>query len=170
MKSDPLKLPPYNHEDLTGCFESLDEHIRQHLELLIPTNAQAIELTQVDECFYSGVITDKRSVNRSKWIFGVDCSIGEAAVISRTPKLVKVCSNQFIRKLVQRSIEGLELTHLPQPPAAISPRPEFQYFSVNQAGPCWDHIVETQQVGIYVPGELTNARLELVAIIGDYDQ
>jgi len=26
-------------------------------------------------------------------------------------------------------------------------------FSISKSGPCWDHILATRQVGLYVPGE-----------------
>jgi len=170
IKSDPLKVPPYTHDNLTDCFERLDEHVREHLELVIPTNAISIELNRADELFYSGAVTDPRCLGRSRWIFGIESSVAESALISMTPRLVKICSQVYIRELVRRSVRGgLELTHLPQPPAAISPRPEFQYFGVTRSGPCWDHIVETQQIGVYVPADLASPRLELVVVLDNSD-
>jgi type VI secretion system protein ImpJ len=60
---------------------------------------------------------------------------------------------------------GLSLTHLPAPPPAIPVRVETQYFGVSRDGPFWDHIVQTHRVGIYVPGEVTDAELELLVIL-----
>jgi type VI secretion system protein ImpJ len=42
---------------------------------------------------------------------------------------------------------------------------ETQYFGVSRDGPFWDHIVQTHRVGIYVPGEVTDAELELLVIL-----
>lgn len=165
IKADALQLPSYSHDALTGCFEALDQHIREHLELVVPTNVISIELTREDESFYSGRITDQRCLGRSKWILGISASISEPALISTAPRLIKMCSQLFIRELVRRAIPGLELTHQPHPPSAISPRLEFQYFGVTKSGPCWDHIMESHQVGVYVPAELVNTRLELVVVL-----
>jgi type VI secretion system protein ImpJ len=41
----------------------------------------------------------------------------------------------------------------------------MQYFGVSKAGPCWDHIVQSRQVGVYVPGELPVPELELLVIL-----
>jgi len=57
------------------------------------------------------------------------------------------------------------LTHLPVPPPAISTRVDTQYFGVSKAGPCWDHIVQTRRVGIYVPGELPDPEVELLIVL-----
>jgi type VI secretion system protein ImpJ len=165
VESDPRNLPLYNHDNLTDCFSALDRHIRAHLETFIPTNAVSIALERAESYFYFGVINDQRCVGRSRWIFGIEAPTGEADLISKVPQLVKICSQPFIGKLVQRALPGLALTHLPSPPSAISPRLEAQYFSVNKAGPCWDHIASSRTVGIYAPGELLDARIELLIVL-----
>src|SRR5262249_7450113 len=129
------------------------------------TNAVAIALDPVSQYFYAGKVMDQRCLGRSRWVLGIEAPIGEADLISKTLRLVKVCSRQFIGRLVERALPGLVLTHLPVPPSAISPRLEAQYFGVSKSGPCWDHIVQTQEIGIYVPGELTNPRIELFAVL-----
>ena len=86
-------------------------------------------------------------------------------MIARTPQLVKVCSSQFVAELVKRALPGCALTHLPVPPPAISARVDTQYFGVSKSGPCWDHILQTRRVGIYVPGELPEPELELLVVL-----
>ena len=68
-------------------------------------------------------------------------------------------------ELVKRALPGLALTHLPVPPAAVSPRVETEYFDVRRSGPCWDHLTRTRKVGVYVPGELRDPELELLVIL-----
>jgi type VI secretion system protein ImpJ len=165
LESDTRKVPLYIHDNLTECFSTLDQHIRAHLDTIIPTNAVSIALETVENYIYSGLVTDQRWLDRSRWIFGIEASVGEADLISKVPQLVKICSHAFIGKLVQKALPGLVLIHLPVPPPAISPRLETQYFVVNRAGPCWEHIIATRKVGIYVPGELTNPRIELFVVL-----
>nr|MDQ2901307.1 type VI secretion system baseplate subunit TssK [Acidobacteriota bacterium] len=66
--------------------------------------------------------------------------------------------------LVERGLPGLNLNYLSVPPAAVTPRPEFHYFSVDRSGPCWDHIVKTGTVGLHVH-ELSSPEFELLAIL-----
>jgi type VI secretion system protein ImpJ len=98
-------------------------------------------------------------------VLAIQASVGEVELIGGTPKLVKVCSKAFVPELVRRALPGMALTHLPVPPSAISARVDTQYFSINRVGPCWDHIGQTKQVGVYVPGELPNPHLELLVIL-----
>ncbi len=165
MDSHPRTLPLYDHNNLEACFDALDSHIRAHLEMLLPTSCLAIPLAPMGSYFWSGPVVDQRSLGPSRWIFGIKSPIGEADLIERVPRLVKLCSRDFIAKLVQRAMPGLTLTHLPSPPAAISPRLDTQYFMVNRAGPCWESIVKSRQVGAYVPGEIPQAEIELVTVL-----
>jgi type VI secretion system protein ImpJ len=79
--------------------------------------------------------------------------------------LVKVCSSAFVPELVKRALPGFTLTHLATPPSAVPTRPDTQYFTVSKGGPCWDHIVKTRQVGVYVPGDLPEPQVELLIVV-----
>jgi type VI secretion system protein ImpJ len=71
----------------------------------------------------------------------------------------------YVGRLVDRALPGLGLTYLQVPPPAVSRRVDAQYFGVSQSGPCWEHIVQTRQVGIYVPGDLPDPELELLVVL-----
>lgn len=165
LDSHPAALPLYDHQHLENCFEQLDQHIRTHLELMVPTNVISIPLRPARKYFYEGEVTDARCLGRSRWIFGIQSRVGDADLISRTLQLVKICSAQFVPELVKRALPGLALAHMPVPPSAVSRKVESQYFGISKAGPCWDHIVQTKRVGVYVPGELPQPETELLVIL-----
>jgi len=165
IESHPRALPVYDHDNLEQCFNALDLHIRTHLEALMPTKCVRVPLEAAAHYFWAGAIADQRCLARAKWVFAIRSAIGEADLIERVPRLVKICSREFVPKLVQRALPGLVLTHLPVPPAALSPRLDMQYFGINRSGPCWDHVVQTRQVGVYVPGEIPSPEIELMVIL-----
>lgn len=165
LDSHPQTLPLYDHRALDRCFHALDQHIREHLELVVPTNYVVVPLQPAGRYIYEGEIKDQRCLDRARWILAVHSGIGEAELMARTPRLVKICSSQLLPELVKTALPGLSLTHLPVPPTAIAPRVEYQYFGISRTGSCWDHIVETRKVGIYVPGDIPNPELELAIIL-----
>jgi type VI secretion system protein ImpJ len=165
LDSHPRSVPPYDHDSLEASFGGLDRHIRSHLELIVPTSSVSIPLQRVAPYLHTGPISDKRCFGRSRWVFGIHSTAGEAEVVASVPRLVKLCSAKFTPELVRRAYPGLSLEHLPTPPAAISPRLDAQYFSMSKAGPCWESLVQTGEVGIYVPDALPNAEIELSIII-----
>lgn len=158
-------LPVYDHLELQSCFEALDSHIRQHLELVVPTNCFSVRLEQTDRYFWEGDITDTRLIGSSRWYLSVASNIGESELISGTPALVKVCSARFVPELVKRALPGMKLTHVSNPPSSLAPRITNQYFTVNRGGPCWDHLLETRRVGIYVPGDIPSPEIELLVLL-----
>src|SRR6185437_1787329 len=161
LDSHPRNLPAYDHAALTPCFERLDAEIRSHLEIIVPTNCISIPLKPAGDYFYEGEITDQRCLNRSRWVLAVRASLGEAELMAKVPQLVKLCTPPFVRELVKRALPGMALTHLAVPPPAISTRVETFYFGVSRSGPCWDHMVQTRSVGLYVPGEIPNPEAEI---------
>jgi type VI secretion system protein ImpJ len=165
LDSHPRELPPYDHNNLSDCFEKLERHIRLHLETIIPTNCITIPLSPAGNYYYEGEITDQRCLGRSRWVFAIRAPMGEAELMGKTPQLIKVCTPPFVRELVKRALPGLTLTHLPIPPAAISARVETQYFGISRNGPCWDHISRTHQIGVYVPGEFPNPEVEILVVL-----
>jgi type VI secretion system protein ImpJ len=165
LGSHPRSLPSYDHANLSACFDALDQHIREHLEVTMPTNCLSIPLQAAGGCFYDGEIVDQRCLGRSRWVLAVRSPIGEADLMVKAPRLVKICSQRFVRELVKRALPGLALTHLSVPPPAISPGVEKQYFGISRGGPCWEHIVQTKRVGVYVPGDIPNPEVEILVVL-----
>jgi type VI secretion system protein ImpJ len=165
LEAHPRSLPAYNHREPGSCFEALDEHIRRHLEIVVPSQAISIPLKAVERYFYEGDIKDQRCFGRSRWILGIHSPVGEADLISKTTQLVKVCSAKFVPELVKRALPGLALTHLQVPPSAVAAKVESQYFAISRTGPCWEHLMQTRRVGVYVPGELPSPEMELIVLL-----
>ena len=165
LDSHPQTLPKYDHLNLGQCFQDLDEHIRAHLELVVPSNCISVPLKQTGRYFYEGQITDQRCLGRSRWLFAIRSEIGELELISRTQRLVKICSSKLLPEVVKAALPGLALSPLPVPPSAVAPKVESQYFGISRTGTAWEQIVETRGVGVYVPGELPNPEIELLVIL-----
>lgn len=165
LDASPRDIPLYDHDQPDQVFELLDRRIRGHLEIVLPTNCIRIRLQPTGDFYWAGEISDQRVLGRSNWIFAIHSSLPEMELITRTPQLVKICSRQFVPELVLRALPGLPMTHVVTPPAAINPRIETQYFSLNKSGPCWAHLSETRKVGVYVPGEFSNPEIEILVVI-----
>jgi type VI secretion system protein ImpJ len=165
VDSSAANLASYDHLALDRCFRSLDEHIRRHLEIFVPTNCVSIKLKKREHYIWEGAVSDTRYFTNARWFFAVSAAVGEAELILQTPQKVKICSARFVPELVRRALPGMTLSHVPVPPSSLSPSIQSQYFSLNQSGPCWDHIVETRSVGVYIPGEIANPKVEILILL-----
>lgn len=166
LDSHPRALPLYDHDDLEACFDALERHIRAHLDLVVPTNAVSIPLERSRKFLSTGAVHDRRCLGPSTWVVGVRRPGGtQGDLATAVPRLVKVCATELMARLVKEAQAGLTLEHMPTPPAAIAARPGTVYFTVRQGGPCWDAVVRTAQVGIFIPEALADAELELIVML-----
>lgn len=165
VDSDPRQLPTYDHRNPGPAFRALDAHIRRHLEIVVPSNTVALQFQPAEPYMHGADITDERCLRRSRWILGIRSDLGESDLLKQVPRLVKVCSLKFVPELVKRALPGLTLTHLPIPPSAIRAEADMQYFAIDTTGPCWEHILQTRQVGIYIPGEISRPEFDLTIIV-----
>jgi len=165
LEVHPRSLPVWDHAAPGPCFASLDEHIRRHLEVVMPSGAIHIPLRAAESSLWLGDVSDERCLGPSRWIIEIHSSIGEADLIARAPQLTKMCSARFVTELIRRALPGMNLRHLSVPPPQIAAKVESQYFSIERSGPCWEHIVQTRQVGIYVPSEIPVTRLSLIVLL-----
>jgi type VI secretion system protein ImpJ len=53
------------------------------------------------------------------------------------------------------------------PPPQIAARVESQYFSIERVGPCWEHIVQTRMVGVYIPAEIPAPQMSILVLRDD---
>jgi type VI secretion system protein ImpJ len=164
--SDPAALPQYDHRDPGPGFRQLDQHIRRHLEIVVPSNTLNLDFHASAPYIHEAAVVDERCLRRARWILGIRSSLGESDLMRLTPQLIKVCSSRFVAELVKRALPGMSLTHVSVPPSALHPQPDMQYFTLDLTGPCWEHILQTKTVGIYIPGEITDAEFTLTVILG----
>lgn len=165
LESAPDEIPPYRHRDLTSTFKNLDSLIRRYLEIVTPSNSVSLNFRKTGNYFYEATVTDERCLRNARWVLGIRSSINDSVLLRQTPRLTKICSAEGVSKLVQRALPGLELMHLPVPPAALNAHADMHYFSISLSGACWQHILQTKQVGVYMPGELGDATFELTIIV-----
>ncbi|NJD10322.1 MAG: type VI secretion system baseplate subunit TssK [Gemmatimonadetes bacterium] len=166
LTSQPRDLPEYDHDHPEECFAALERHIRQHLDVVLPTQAINLPVRPGQAGFFGATVTDRRCfLPGSLWYLGIRSSAPGADVIGRGSKLVKLCSAKFIARLVKEAYPGLELEHAPRAPAELSPRVGTHYFTLRRTDPCWRSIVETGEVGIYAPAALPDVELELKVIL-----
>jgi type VI secretion system protein ImpJ len=165
--SDPRALPAYDHDRLDDCFNALDRHIRDHLEVTLPTTCVTIPLQRHAKYIFlhSGEVVDPRCFGSSEWILGVRSSAGQAQLISDVPELVKFSSQEGIAARVKRGTGGLSLEHLASPPSVIAPRIGSLYFRIARGGPDWKAIQDTKKVAAYVPEAIPEPELQLLVVL-----
>lgn len=165
LDSDPRALPSYDHANPGPGFRALTAHILRHLDIIVPANSVELQFAPAGPYIQNAEVTDERCLRRARWILGVRSSLGESEQLRLVPQLIKVCSARFVPELVKRALPGMTLTHLPVPPSALRASVDMQYYAIDTAGPCWQHILQTKSVGIYIPGEIADSEFTLSVLL-----
>jgi type VI secretion system protein ImpJ len=161
----PRDLPPYDHDNLGGCFAALDEKLRMLLETVVASNVVSLPLKLLKPSIYATALDNDKYLVNSKMYLAISAETTQAEIVNKTPNLVKLCSASHIEHLVRQALAGVPITYLPQPPAAIPVKLNYQYFALNQAGPAWESIQRARNFAAYIPGDLPNPQAELVIVL-----
>ncbi len=168
LSADVNGLPLYRHAEPEEGFEALERAIRKGLETVIPTRVLNLSVRAGEGYFHTAEAPDRRIFEPgAHWYLAIRSTASRASVLEAVPRLVKICSAKHIERLVREAYPGLEVEHAPTPAAGISPRPGTEYFRLRRTEPCWRSIVETGEVGIYVPGAITEPEMELLVVLDE---
>ena len=165
LDADARLIPRYDHDRPEEVFGGLEQHIRRHLEIVIPESYVSVRLTRSDTNLYTGALGDKRLVKASEWVLRVSSSAATETIIDAVPRKVKVGSAEDVMRLVKDGRPALPLEHLPSPPTAIAPRVGSQYFRIRTKGPVWKLVQGRSTVGVYVPDALPEVEVELLVVL-----
>jgi type VI secretion system protein ImpJ len=162
----PRDLPPYDHDDLGGCFGRLDALLRELLERVVPTNHLTLPLKQTEPLLHATALDDERLLAGSQLFLGVRATTAPDQIARRAPQLLKASSAEQVQRLIRHALPGLPLRFAPVPPGSLPVKLEYQYFQIDRAGPEWDAIRVARNLAVYVPSDFPEAQLELVALLG----
>jgi type VI secretion system protein ImpJ len=157
----PIDFPRYEHDNQGRCFLQLESQILNLLNTVIPSRFVSLPLRRVRESVY---ITD---IDKDEYLSGtlylaITADIPSSDLIERTPALVKACSATHLETLIRQALPGVPLTHMASSPQEIPVKLNYQYFYLDRSGPAWETIKRSRNFGVYVPGEIANARMELI--------
>lgn len=166
----PRDLPKYDHDNLFGCFNDLDEKIRFLLETVVPSNFISLPLKLLSPSIYGTSLADDKYLRNTRMYLAVQSDMNEADLINKTPYLIKLCSANHIEVLVKQALPGVPLTHTPKPPSAIPVKVNYQYFSLSQSGGAWEAIVRARNLAAYVPGDFPTPKMELLILLPESER
>ncbi len=161
----PRDLPPYDHDDLRGCFERLDGIIRELLETVVPRNHVVLPLSRTDAFIHAAAIDDDRLFGGIQMYLGVKSGASAEEVARRGPLLLKTGAANEVERLIRLALPGLGVRYIPVPPSNVPVKLGYQYFELDRSGAEWDAIRSARNLAVYVPSDFPDATLELVVML-----
>jgi type VI secretion system protein ImpJ len=164
LSRGPGDLPDYDHDDLGRCFTELDAHVRDLMEIVIPSKYISIPLALTDRYVWSGAIQDDNLFNKGQFYLAVSARMGVGDLIQKAPVYLKIAAPDDMERVVRNALSGVGLVHTQVVPQAIPTRLENQYFQINRSGPLWDRIMLARRIAVFAPGEIAEPKMEVVVV------
>lgn len=159
----PRDIPPYRHEEPGATFAALDARLRQLLDTNITARYVPLQLARGT----NGVWTTKvpeAVLDGHRIYLSVQSSAPPEKVSAQTPAKAKVAAGGKVPLLVAQALKGLGLTYLSVPPGEIPAQPGCSYFEVQRAGDEWTGVVESRTLGVFLPPDFTDLKMEFMAV------
>lgn len=164
VQHHPKDIVKYDHDDLYFTFFNLSTVLKELLETVIPSRCVPIPLEKTRETLYVGRVEDERLLKEAEFYLAVRAQMPEAKIIEGVPRVVKVASRDVIDTIIGSALPGVILSHTNPPPAPIPARVGFKYFKLDTIGPYWDGIRGSKVLGVFVPDEINDEKLEMYAV------
>jgi type VI secretion system protein ImpJ len=161
----PGDLPPYRHDDLTGCFTALDDLLRNLLDTVIATHTVSIRLDAIEPSVYGASIEEDRHLKAVQAFLAIRSELADAELIERAPGLIKVASRDEIQRLFHQSVSGVELSYVSEPPRALPVKLDYRYFRLDLTDALWQTVLRSRSIAVWVAAEIVDPELELVLIL-----
>jgi len=161
----PRDLPAYDHDDLTRCFTTLDEQLRELLETVVPASCVSLPLRLVQQSIHATALDQDRYFAAPQMYLALDASVGRAELIQKAPQLIKIAAADRVDVLIRQALPGVSLTYTPSPPPAVPVKVNTHYFMLGKTGAEWDAIVRARNLAAYVPADFPNPQMELVVVL-----
>jgi len=161
----PRDLPQYDHTNLSGCFQQLDETLRELLETVVPSNHVSLPLQLTENAIHAVAIDQERYLRSVQMYLAVTADLKPEQIAKKAPQLLKISSADQIDRLIKRALPGLSISHVANPPSALPVRLDYQYFALDLSGDDWDAIRNARNMAVYVPSDMPTPKLELIILL-----
>lgn len=159
----PREIPPYRHDDLAATFLALDARLRALIETNITARYVPLPLVRGSGNVWS-VKLPEVVLDGHRIYLAVQSSAASEKISTQTPAKAKIASAGKVPSLVAQAMKGLALTYLSVPPGEIPAQPGSCYFELQRAGDEWATVVESRTLGIFLPPDFTDLKMEFMAV------
>ncbi len=161
----PPQLPVYDHARLGECFGALQAQVIELLDTAVPESAVALPLRTIRPSVQAVALAQESLLTARQWFLAVSAPMRQAELLTKVMTGCKVGSADVVDTLIRQALPGLQLTHVPEPPAGVPVKLDFLYFAIERASSAWEAVARARNLAVYVPAELADARLELVIVL-----
>lgn len=160
-----LKFPPYEHDNLSICFNRMYEAVKQLLDQAVPPpNYVRIPLASKDGSLYLGRIVNDALFSNARFYLVVKGEFDERRVADEMPRYIKIASPEEIHGLAESAVQGVKVSSVSRPPVGPPSGPGLLYFLLDRSGLFWDNIRRSGAIAILFTAAFQKLKPMLIAV------
>lgn len=160
------EYPAYDHDDLDRTFAPVLADIQRFLAVDI---SRAIRLDIVEKAAnaFLASVNDRNLFKNSTFVLEVAAQLPLTEIQTQFPALFKIGPNTKMNDIVHAHLPGIQLIHVPTPPAQIRAISSNVYFILDRMSPLWPSFSNAAGIGMHFSGDWPGLELNLWAIKED---
>ncbi len=159
-------LPPYDHEDLRGCFEPLFDMLQSMLSAMFDRSAVQLPLEQAGPGAWVSTINDRNLYAHGFFYLAVRAAASVDEIRGLFPSVAKLGAVERMTQIVDSALPGVPLRHTPTPPPQLRVLPGYVYFELDRGVADWRDFATSNALGLHVAGDWPQLRMELWCVKG----
>ncbi len=160
----PQDYPAYHHTDLRASFKPLEQTLRRTLSTVLQPRAISLPLISHQHGVLNSTLEDRRLIDTAAFILAVHADLPAEDLRQQFLQRTKVTSLVATSELVPYLLDGMTLLPLPLAPRDLPFHAGFCYFELEQRGPAWESMKDSNGFGIQISGEIPGLQLQFWAI------
>jgi len=162
----PQPEPPYDHRNLSDCFNRLMGEVRQSLSLVFEQTAIALPLQERRFGVRVAPIQDRALLDQAQFYLVVKSEWSPERVRTSLPGSVKAGGVEQLRELVNLQLPGISLVPQPVAPRQVPYAAGGCYFLLEKTPEHWAQLKKSGGIAFHFSGDIPGLELELWAVKG----
>lgn len=158
-----VMLPPYNHNDLWGCFYAAQKLVSDLLDEITAGPEYVVPL-KFDDTYYSSAMKPEFFEGNNHYYLVIRTDEEIRDVLEAVEIEVKAGALKILPILIERALPGVSLEYLPVPPQELPRRSDSIYFHIDNHGEPWANIEKEKTFGLHWDDAPEDIRFEIMIV------
>ena len=161
----PNDYPPYDHGNLTQCFNRVEDILSELIKDEAPQSIYSTtEFDMLRNNVYHANIERALQQGARLYIIARSRNIPEHSLITDLPINMRVASPGTIDMVIQAAVPALSIAHTSRLPASVPVDDKASYFELQKAGNFWEAIDNEKALAIFMPYDRSQIQIQLLVV------
>jgi len=155
----------YEHRDQLPAFQHVVAALRESLNWIPDSSAEAIPVQHIRAGIYTATVRDPERFATARFILAARGSMTPAELSRQLPRQTTIASKTRLRDLVEAQSRGVELRPLTTVPSSLPTYEDRVYFELGKDSALWPEIATGGVIALHVAGTVPDLDMQLWTLV-----